>query len=490
MIDDVRNLKDEAAALLSRGKLRGALKLYKKAGALDPMDIYARMKIGEILARLGRTEEATREYQHVVGRYAADGMFLKAVAVCKVILSLDPGHSLVQRTLAALYAEHRRLEDMEPSFLMPPSMSAAIPAEPSRSLIEFPLEPSSFLIETEGFEELLTEQVADAAEAVAELEVIDEVEDEEELPELEVIDEDEDEDEEIDEIELEEDEIIIIQESSALVDRSSIPQIPLFSSLPSDAVVTLIENLAMSWTEPGDRVVTEGEPGDTMFIVIQGNYEVVSEPLGGEPQPITRLGPGDFFGEMALVSGCPRFATVVSQDEGVLLELSQRTLDYISVGHPRVKEELRAYYLSRLLENLGVTSPLFATFPAEAQRFFVERSSVWSLEAEAVIEGQGSPSEGVWLLISGRCVVFQITTDGKELRFPDILPGDIFGVTSTLYATDSPTSVRSLRDCVLLHLTPSAFRDLLAIHPEVLMSMDNLVDQRRHRTGVRTIGLI
>ena len=68
-------------------------------------------------------ERAIREYQHVAGRYAADGFLLKAMAICKVILNLDPQHTETQSTLAKLYATHRG-ESIET--VLPASMSGAL----------------------------------------------------------------------------------------------------------------------------------------------------------------------------------------------------------------------------------------------------------------------------------------------------------------------------------------------------------------------------
>jgi len=61
----------------------------------------------------------------------------------------------------------------------------------------------------------------------------------------------------------------------------------------------------------GDVVIRQGEPGEEFFLISDGNVEVMRE--GYE---VARLGPGDFFGEAAVISGDPRNATVVAT-EGV-----------------------------------------------------------------------------------------------------------------------------------------------------------------------------
>ncbi len=73
-------------------------------------------------------------------------------------------------------------------------------------------------------------------------------------------------------------------------------------------------------------MVAEGEPGRSMYIVHSG--ELVVNKLGesGCVVPMTRLGPGDFFGEMTLIEVQNRSATVVAESPIVLYELTARNL--------------------------------------------------------------------------------------------------------------------------------------------------------------------
>jgi Cyclic nucleotide-binding domain len=61
---------------------------------------------------------------------------------------------------------------------------------------------------------------------------------------------------------------------------------------------------------PGEPIFQQGEAGDSMYAVIDGEVEVVREEAGGESTILGRLGAGQYFGEMALVSEAPRMATV------------------------------------------------------------------------------------------------------------------------------------------------------------------------------------
>lgn len=74
-----------------------------------------------------------------------------------------------------------------------------------------------------------------------------------------------------------------------------------------------------------DLIVCEGEVGDCMFVVQEGSAEVVQE-VDGEESRLTVLGPGDFFGEMALFDDEVRSASVRAVGEVRMLTVDRRTL--------------------------------------------------------------------------------------------------------------------------------------------------------------------
>ena len=134
-VDVVRRwsrLKEDASRLIAKGKLEEACDCYEKVVKLDPRDLTARQKLAEIYGRLGRTERAVHVYQSVAGCYAADGLLLKAIAVCKIILQIDPAHTETQAILADLSTK-RRGGGTQNVVEMPKAMSAALASSGKKS---------------------------------------------------------------------------------------------------------------------------------------------------------------------------------------------------------------------------------------------------------------------------------------------------------------------------------------------------------------------
>ena len=124
MSDKIRKLKEDAARLSAKGKFEEACACFEKVVKAESHDLTARQKLAELHARLGRTDRAVQLYQSVAGAYAADGLLLKAIAVCKIILQIAPSHTETQTILADLST--RRRGGGENVVQMPIAMGAAM----------------------------------------------------------------------------------------------------------------------------------------------------------------------------------------------------------------------------------------------------------------------------------------------------------------------------------------------------------------------------
>lgn len=127
MGDKQRKLKDKASGYYRDGKLKDALKVYERIVAEDPEELQCQIKIGDIYRKLGNREAAVKAYAPVASAYAEDGLLLKAIAVGKMILSVDPQHTATQEMLADLYSKRRGPAPRMP--LTPPPVATPAPIE-------------------------------------------------------------------------------------------------------------------------------------------------------------------------------------------------------------------------------------------------------------------------------------------------------------------------------------------------------------------------
>jgi hypothetical protein len=122
---------------------------------------------------------------------------------------------------------------------------------------------------------------------------------------------------------------------------------PLFEDFSEDELLAFIQGLRLLTFDPGDVVVTEGEPGDSVFIVATGTVSVFVRSAEGRNVRLCSLGEGSFFGEMSTLSGEPRNATVTAAAHCELLQLDRVALGEIAADHPRVLKVLEEFSRAR-----------------------------------------------------------------------------------------------------------------------------------------------
>lgn len=123
---------------------------------------------------------------------------------------------------------------------------------------------------------------------------------------------------------------------------------PLFGDFTQEELEAVIHGLDLRAFSPGDLVVGEGDVGGSLFVVTSGTLKVFVRGSAPRSALVRTLREGDFFGEISLLSGQPRTATVIAATSCELLELGRSALDGIAAGHPRVLEVLRRFAEGRL----------------------------------------------------------------------------------------------------------------------------------------------
>lgn len=257
----------------------------------------------------------------------------------------------------------------------------------------------------------------------------------------------------------------------------ALPSIPLFSDLPRDAFIQLFERCPLRRFGPGERILAQGTHGDAFYVICEGSVRVFREE-DGRRQDLATLELGAFFGEMALLSGAPRAASVESvSDDTQVLEISAAVLATLSRSHPPVAKALKKFCRERLLANVMNSSALFRPFNRKDRRNLVERFRARDVERGDVIIREGDATDGLYVVLSGEVEVHK---SGQRLTI--LKEGDLFGEISLLQKTPATATVEATRHTTLLRLPREDFDSLISSHPQVLMLVSDLSDERLRRT--------
>jgi len=152
--------------------------------------------------------------------------------------------------------------------------------------------------------------------------------------------------------------------TSAPVTTARFREIGLFGALSDEVITHLVSALKPLRAEPGETIFREGDPAREMYVVLEGEIEVLKRSRRGRDLRVAILGPNDTFGEMSLIDVQARSATVRAVAHTRLLRVTSEDLDWL------YRHDLKAYAIITLniardlSRRLRVADGILADFAA------------------------------------------------------------------------------------------------------------------------------
>jgi divalent anion:Na+ symporter, DASS family len=154
----------------------------------------------------------------------------------------------------------------------------------------------------------------------------------------------------------------------------TIRSIPIFSALSREDVAKVLGKLEDVSFRSGETIFSQGEHGDAFYLIQSGAVQVVVESGAGNSEVVAILGPRDWFGEMALLSGESRSATIQAVKETMLWRLRREEWDDLIEKHPTWLLQ----FCATLSKRLSYVDRQYSTgreaFNSLAEEFYTSRS--------------------------------------------------------------------------------------------------------------------
>jgi MFS family permease len=110
-------------------------------------------------------------------------------------------------------------------------------------------------------------------------------------------------------------------------------EVPMFAGLPPGRIETAMRAATVRQAAAGEVVIRQGDVADNFYVICEGAVEVSQAEDGGATRVLRRMGPAEFFGEIGLLSGVPRTATVAVVEDATLISLpGEAFLELVSGG--------------------------------------------------------------------------------------------------------------------------------------------------------------
>jgi len=491
---DPAALRDEAAVAVERGKFARAAEIYGELEALDPSSPTWPKRIGEVCRKAGNMTGAIIAFERAADRFINAGFLVQAIAVCKLILQIDPQHSATVNKLASLSGPPSKpatTARKPPTASAPPTIAAALVAHAQSSaaiVVSSPpredvvrtrpkvtLTPGAALETLEistlvpNSRKVLDEDGQDSGVMIIPIDDIVEIELEADHAERSGI-------------ELAIDELELVPVDPDLPEpmgidpeaRTALSNTPLFAKLPPTSLEDLIPRIGMEDYKPGDLVFKEGDAGATLYVISEG--EVVVETGGRE---LARLGPSAFFGEIALVTELPRSATVRCVTNVELLSITRDVLREASAVEPAIVNVVLQFLRDRLVDRLAHTGELFRGFTEGERTALTKRFELVEVARDATLITQDKRADGLYVMLAGKVTVKKT---GEATPLATLTSGDVFGEMSLLSGGGSVANVCAITRVLALRMPSRVFHEVIMTHPQVLEYLGELAARRTPAT--------
>jgi CRP-like cAMP-binding protein len=216
-----------------------------------------------------------------------------------------------------------------------------------------------------------------------------------------------------------------------------------FPLLNRELVTQITPKVALLTYAPGTTIIRQGDPPDKFYIILKGEVEVVREQSGRDARWLASLTEGNFFGEIGLLQGIPRTATVRAHGEEEVLLMALDREDFLRMV---VESDLTSQEIASLMRQRVMRTRLAATFPGLSDEVVAKvaaESELVQYTPGVSIMCEGDPAEKFFLLTRGVCDVMSSQSDGEDKVLSQLSAGEYFGEIGLLQGEPQRFTVRA-----------------------------------------------
>lgn len=250
------------------------------------------------------------------------------------------------------------------------------------------------------------------------------------------------------------------------------------SELGEDPELQLVE------LNEGEVLFEQGDEAAGMYVLLAGVLGVRVQHDDGTETVIDRLAPGAIVGEMALLSGQKRTATVFAINDAGVIRLSKAKFEQLAEEDQDALETIDETVAPRWqrLQLARVMNNLFGELDTSALHT-LQRQMTWQHHSNgSVIFKQGDEGDGMYIVVNGRLRVTVTTPQGEENVIGEIGPGETVGEFAVLTDDVRSATVHAVRETNLALITPSVFRNLSQEYPELMGKLVRIIVERQQRS--------
>ena len=341
MASKKEHLSTDLAKFVEQSQWAKAVVCLQELVELEPANANYYLRMGDFNVKAGNKSDAVKAYYRAAKLFVDSGFSVKGIATYKMILRLAPAEKQARELMRAINSSPAVTGELMP--LPPLAPEAPAPPPPTEAAPPPPLPPAEAAPSPSPVEVVLPAELEpEVAPLPPPVEVVPPAELEPEAaplpPPVEVVPPLELEPEPALELEIE------MMGTEQLEEKKDIN--PLFAAFTKEEFGAIVDKLEPLQFMSGERMIAEGDEGNAMYLISRGSGRVVKE-IDGREVVLDELGEGEFFGEMSLLVGGPRSASVFATADTEVLQLKSSDLFEVIKQYPRIEGVLEQFYDKR-----------------------------------------------------------------------------------------------------------------------------------------------
>ncbi len=256
------------------------------------------------------------------------------------------------------------------------------------------------------------------------------------------------------------------------------PRTPLFSDLTRDELFAVIGKVKHQIISPGVFVFQEGDRGDSIYIVVSGELDIIARDKKGNNVVLATLKEGDFFGEFGFFSNARREASVRATTPASILEIVKSDIDDIIARHKRVAQVLFNFYKERVVDRLMAISPIFEPLTTADRKAILARLSSEKFEQGANVVNQGEIGDTMYLIKEGKVKVWVDDPQKGKIVMAVLEEGDFFGEIALATSKPRVANCTAVTNIELVLFSRPMIKDILAKYPDIRKALEDVIKAR------------
>lgn len=255
----------------------------------------------------------------------------------------------------------------------------------------------------------------------------------------------------------------------------------LFSSYAGDEHTAIVDAFESVSVDAGAVVIQQGENGDNFYVVQSGILEIYIRGSQGQQQKVgNSLGPGNAFGELALMYNTPRAATIKSLSDCVIWKIDRGTYRSIVVHYKFLRNQQYKEFLRNVMINTKKLSSIMSESQLEKMTVLLEREVY---QAGEKIVCQGNTGDNFYIIADGTVSV-EREDDGVKKMLTTLRKGAYFGEQALLKEDVRQASCIAEDKVTVLTLGREDFMDMLGPLQDIMEGKKVTVEEEKQVEAV------